>query len=68
MKKIAQRSVIYLSQQFSAIDTTQDKFFPFLNSPLIHSQAISQFTTTGLHALCNITNIRNTVPHKQDFQ
>jgi ribosome biogenesis GTP-binding protein YsxC/EngB len=68
MKKYTGRSVIYLSKYCSNIDTGQDKFFPFLNSPLIHSQAMSQFTTTGLHAMCNITNIRSTVPHKQDFQ
>lgn len=64
MQKYAGRSVIYLSKQCAGLDLTQDKFFPFLNSPLIHSEAITQFTATGLHALCDLNNIRNTVPHR----
>lgn len=68
MKKIIGKSVVYLSKQMQNIDLGQDKFFPFLNSAMIHSQALNQFTVTGLHAVCNIDNIRNTIPYKDDIQ
>ena len=68
MKKVIGKSVVYLSKQMVNIDLKQDKFFPFLNSALIHSQALSQFTVTGLHAVCNIDNIRKTIPYKEDMQ
>lgn len=68
MRKVIGKSVLYLSKQMQNIDLSQDKFFPFLNSAVIHSHALNQFTVTGLHAVCNIDNIRSTIPHKEDMQ
>jgi GTP-binding protein len=62
------RNVIYISQKMASIDTSQDKFFPFLNSQLINSSAINQFAVKGLHAMCSLDNIRSYVPHKGDVQ
>lgn len=39
-----------------------------MHSPIIHSQAIHQFAVTGIHAICNFTNIRGTIPYKEDIQ
>jgi len=62
------KNVIYISQKLSNIDTNQDKFFPFMNSPLLHSSAMNQFAIKNLHAICNLSNIRHHIPHKEDVQ
>jgi ribosome biogenesis GTPase A len=62
------KNVIYISQKLGNIDTSQDKFFPFMNSPLLHSSAKNQFVIKNLHAICNLSNIRQYVPHKEDVQ
>ena len=42
--------------------------FPFLNSSLIKAEALQQFTVTGIHAMCNLDNIKYTIPHRQRVQ
>lgn len=66
--KATQKRVLYLSSKLTGIDLTQDKFFPFLNSPLIHSEAASQISVTGIQGICNFENIRDYIPHKNPTQ
>ena len=68
MKKLLGRNVIYLSKQALEVDTNQAKFFPFLRSSLISSTAHEEIIVKGIHAMCNLTNVRDVVPHKQPFQ
>jgi len=63
--KFVERNVIYLSKELSKIDINQSKFYPFINSPLINSNALNQFVVTGIHAMCDLSNIKYHVPHKK---
>jgi ribosome biogenesis GTPase A len=68
MKKLLGKSVIYVSKQLTEVDTTQQKFFPFLGNTMVASTAQQHITVKGLHAMCNWSNIKLWVPHGKDFQ
>ena len=65
MKKILQSGVVYASKQVFTTDLSQQQYFPFINSKIIESSAVQQFLVTGVHAICNLDNVRLTIPHKQ---
>ncbi len=40
--------------------------FPFLNSKLFQQSSLEKFTINKVHAVCNISNIKEYIPHKSD--
>ena len=60
--KILRSKVLYISKQIINLDSSNTKLYPFLNFPSLTSMAHHQIVTTGIHALCNLDNIKNYYP------